>query len=223
MFEYDFLAAVLDPATAMFLASIAANSAKQIPKVFQKKFGSTKMGKYYKGVQAHGNLTPGQETQVLSDTSKVASGQAALVNKNYQGQAINQGTEGSVAHQRSKADAERSVRGKVGDTAASMYYNEEMAKKAATQKLAEGEDATERERTAAKWSWATGGLTNDNSNDLVKSGVNAYSNNQVNNSIAAFQGSQQTEADVQNLYMALVKQVGHEEALKMLSILGGKV
>ena len=66
-------------------------------RLLDPKFKATKYGRYLRGVKKRGNLTTGQENQILNKVGSSASNQAMVATNQAYGRAINRGMEGSIA------------------------------------------------------------------------------------------------------------------------------
>jgi hypothetical protein len=193
----------LNPATAMFLANFAKNAATNLPALVQPGFLNTKRGRYLKGVQRDGLYDQGQEAKLIGDVSRKANTQAVLSNKNYQGQAINRGTEGSVANIRAMKESEQNVRNQVGRTASDLFFNEQNAKKAAEEQIATGRDNVDTQKRNALINILTGGATAG-----IDASISGSQNKSVMDAISKYEKDQNPQA----FFDQLVKLVGFEKA-----------
>ena len=204
----------MNPATAMFIAKFAQNAAKQAPGLLQPGFSNTAQGRYLKGIKQEGLYDQGQESKLIGDVARKANTQAALSNKNYQGQMINKGTEGSVANIRAMKESEQGVRKQVGQTASDLYFSEQSAKKNAEAQLAAGTDKVKAEKRNALIGLLTGTATAG-----VDAAISGSQNKGVQTAIGDYQTSK--DKDPQQLFQTLVQQVGYEEAMKIMTAMAG--
>lgn len=204
----------MTPQMAVFLKKFATNAATQVPKMIQPSFGNTAQGRYLKGVKQEGLYDQGQESKIIGDVATKANTQAALSNKNYQGQMINKGTEGSVANIRAAKESEQNVRNQVGQTASDLFFNEQSAKKDAEAQLAAGTDKVKAEKRNAFYSALSGG---------VSAGVEGLVDAQQNKGVQTVMGDYQTgkDKDPQKLFESLTKIVGYEQAIKIMTAMAG--
>lgn len=204
----------MTPQMAMFLTKFATNAAKQAPGLLQPKFGNTKQGRYLKGVKQEGLYDQGQESKIIGDVATKANTQAALSNKNYQGQMINKGTEGSVANIRAMKESEQGVRNQVGQTASNLFFNEQSAKKDAESQLAMGGDKVQAEKRNALIGLLTGTATAG-----VDASVSGSQNKSVQDAMSKYKGSE--NKDPQDLFDTLIKSVGYEQAIEIMKAMAG--
>jgi len=140
----------LDPITMMLVAQGAGKVAQAGSRLFQPKFNQTRYGKLLRNRQKQGNLSSGQEMNVLGRTATTATKQANLANKRYMGSLMNRGMQGSVSAQRGLREAEADVRRTVADTGKDIYQSEEQAKSKAKLDYAKLMDQDKAERRQAK-------------------------------------------------------------------------
>jgi hypothetical protein len=139
----------LDPITMMMVAQGAGKVAQAGSRLFQPKFNQTRYGKLLRNRQKQGNLSSGQEMNVLGRTATTATKQANLANKRYMGSLMNRGMQGSVSAQRGLREAEADVRRTVADTGKDIYQSEEQAKSKAKLDYAKLMDQDKAERRQA--------------------------------------------------------------------------
>tara|TARA_R110002020_G_scaffold195517_1_gene396529 strand:- start:178 stop:804 length:627 start_codon:yes stop_codon:yes gene_type:complete len=204
----------MNPATAMFIAKFAQNAAKQAPGLLQPGFSNTAQGRYLKGIKQEGLYDQGQESKLIGDVARKANTQAALSNKNYQGQMINKGTEGSVANIRAMKESEQNVRKQVGQTASDLYFNEQSAKKNAESQLAMGSDKVKAEKRNALIGLLTGTTTAG-----VDATISGVQNKSVQDAMSKYKGSE--NKDPQALFDTLIKSVGYEQAIEIMKAMAG--
>lgn len=204
----------LTPATQMFLANFAKNAATNLPALVQPGFLNTKRGRYLQGVQRDGMYDQGQEAKLIGDVSRKANTQAVLSNKNYQGQAINRGTEGSVANIRAMKESEQNVRNQVGRTASDLFFNEQNAKKAAEEQIATGRDNVDTQKRNALVSMLTGTATAG-----IDAAISGSQNKSVQDAMAQYKST--GAKDPQALFETLMKSVGYEQAIAIMKAMAG--
>ena len=139
----------MDPFTMMMIAQGVQSGAKYGSRLLQPKFGATKYGSRLKRQGEQGNLTPGQEANILGKTARTAGRQSALSTSRYAGELINRGQFGSVSAQRGLREAEADVRRTVADTTKDIYGSEESAKTSAKDAYAQAVDQDKAERRDA--------------------------------------------------------------------------
>jgi hypothetical protein len=148
----------IDPMTMMMIAQGVGKGLQTGSRLFQPKFQNSRYGRLLKKRQDQGNLTPGQEMNVLGRTATTATKQANLANKRYMGSMINKGLQGSVSAQRGLREAEADVRRTVADTGKDIYESEEQAKSKAKLDYARAMDQDKAERTQAGLGVLSAGL-----------------------------------------------------------------
>tara|TARA_R100001510_G_scaffold38908_1_gene35293 strand:- start:1565 stop:2365 length:801 start_codon:yes stop_codon:yes gene_type:complete len=139
----------MDPATMMLIAQGAVKAGQAGSRLFQPRFQNSRYGRLLRDRKKQGNLTPGQEMNVLGRTATTATKQANLANRRYTGSLINKGMEGSVSAQRGLREAEADVRRTVANTGKDIYQSEEQAKSKAKLDYARAMDQDKAERTQA--------------------------------------------------------------------------
>ena len=204
----------MTPQMAVFLKKFATNAATQIPKMIQPSFGNTAQGRYLKGVKQEGLYDQGQENKLIGDVATKANTQAALSNKNYQGQMINKGTEGSVANIRAMKESEQGVRKQVGQTASDLYFSEQSAKKNAEAQLAAGTDKVKAEKRNALIGLLTGTATAG-----VDARISGSQNKSVQDAMSKYKSSENKEP--QALFESLQEVVGYEQAIEIMKAMAG--
>jgi len=133
----------------MMIAQGVSKVAQSGSRLAQPRFQNSRYGRLLRDRKKQGNLTPGQEMNVLGRTATTATKQANLANKRYTGAMINQGIQGSVSAQRGLREAESDVRRTVADTGKDIYQSEETAKSKAKLDYARGMDQDKVERRQA--------------------------------------------------------------------------
>lgn len=118
-------------------------------RLIKPKFQNTEYGRLLRNRKKQGNLTPGQEMNVLGRTATTATKQANLANRRYTGSLINKGLQGSVSAQRGLREAEADVRRTVANTGKDIYQSEEQAKSKAKLDYARAMDQDKAERRQA--------------------------------------------------------------------------
>jgi hypothetical protein len=201
-------------ATSMFLKQFGKTAAENLPALAQPGFMNTKQGKYLKGVQREGLYDKGQERKMISDVAKTANTQAVLSNRNYQGQAINRGTENSVANMRAMKESEQNVRNQVTDKASDLFVNEQSAKKAAEEQIAIGRDNVDAQKRNALINILTGGATAG-----IDASISGSQNKSVQDAMAQYKSSE--TKDPQALFETLMKSVGYEQAIAIMKAMAG--
>ena len=139
----------IDPVTMMMIAQGVNKGVQSGSRLLQPNFQNSRYGRLLRQKKDQGNLTPGQEANVLGRTATTATKQANLANKRYTGALINQGIQGSVSAQRGLREAEADVRRTVADTGKDIYQSEEEAKSKAKLDYARGIDQDKSERFKA--------------------------------------------------------------------------
>ena len=139
----------IDPVTMMMIAQGVNKGMQSGSRLLQPTFQNSRYGRLLRQKKDQGNLTPGQEANVLGRTATTATKQANLANKRYTGALINQGIQGSVSAQRGLREAEADVRRTVADTGKDIYQSEEQAKSKAKLDYARMMDQDKKERTQA--------------------------------------------------------------------------
>ena len=135
--------------TMMMIAQGVAKAGKAGSRLLQPKFQNTRFGRLLRNRREQGNLTPGQEMNVLGRTATTATKQANLANRRYMGNLINRGLQGSVSAQRGLREAEADVRRTVADTGRRIFDSEERAKSTARENYARAMDKDKLERRQA--------------------------------------------------------------------------
>ena len=135
--------------TMMMIAQGVAKAGKAGSRLLQPKFQNTRFGSLLRNRREQGNLTPGQEMNVLGRTATTATKQANLANRRYMGNLINRGLQGSVSAQRGLREAEADVRRTVADTGRRIFDSEERAKSTARENYARAMDRDANERRNA--------------------------------------------------------------------------
>ena len=159
----------IDPMTMMMIAKGVGNMAQSGSRLLQPRFQNTRYGKMLRDRKNQGNLSPGQEMNMLGKTATTATKQANLANKRYMGSMINQGLQGSVSAQRGLREAEADVRRTVANTGRDIYQNEETAKSNAKMNYARAMDQDSSERRGALTSMITSGA-----NTALQAGATEY-------------------------------------------------
>ena len=118
-------------------------------RLLQPRFQNSRYGRLLRDRKKQGNLTTGQEMNVLGRTATTATKQANLANQRYMGSMINKGLQGSVSAQRGLREAEADVRRTVADTGRNIYQSEEQAKSKAKLDYAKAMDKDRGERRQA--------------------------------------------------------------------------
>ena len=139
----------MDPQTMMMIAQGAGKAFRAGSRLLQPKFQNTRFGRLLRNRREQGNLTPGQEMNVLGRTATTATKQANLANRRYMGNLINRGLQGSVSAQRGLREAEADVRRTVADTGRRIFDSEERAKSTARENYARAMDKDANERRQA--------------------------------------------------------------------------
>ena len=139
----------IDPVTMMMIAQGVNKGVQSGSRLLQPTFQNSRYGRLLRDRKKQGNLTPGQEANVLGRTATTATKQANLANKRYTGALINQGIQGSVSAQRGLREAEADVRRTVADTGKDIYQSEEQAKSKAKLDYARAMDQDKAERRQA--------------------------------------------------------------------------
>ena len=139
----------MDPQTMMMIAQGAGRAFRAGSRLLQPKFQNTRFGRLLRNRREQGNLTPGQEMNVLGRTATTATKQANLANRRYMGNLINRGLQGSVSAQRGLREAEADVRRTVADTGRRIFDSEERAKSTARENYARAMDRDANERRNA--------------------------------------------------------------------------
>jgi len=139
----------IDPMTMMMIAQGVGKGLQTGSRLLQPKFQNSRYGRLLRQRKDQGNLTPGQEMNVLGRTATTATKQANLANKRYMGSMINKGLQGSVSAQRGLREAEADVRRTVADTGKDIYQSEEQAKSRAKLDYAKAMDQDKAERRQA--------------------------------------------------------------------------
>ncbi len=132
------------------------NKGNSVQRLLQPKFQGTNYGRRLKQHTEQGNLTPGQEANIIGQTARTAGRQSALSTSRYAGELINRGQFGSVSAQRGLREADADVRRTVADTSRGIYQSEETAKTQAKDTYAQALDRDKAERRNAKFNLATG-------------------------------------------------------------------
>ncbi len=135
--------------TMMMIAQGAGRAFRAGSRLLQPKFQNTRFGRLLRNRREQGNLTPGQEMNVLGRTATKATKQANLANRRYMGNLINRGLQGSVSAQRGLREAEADVRRTVADTGRRIFDSEERAKSTARENYARAMDRDANERRNA--------------------------------------------------------------------------
>lgn len=135
--------------TLMLIAQGAGKMAQSGSRLLQPKFQNSRYGRLLRDRKKQGNLTPGQEMNVLGRTATTATKQANLANRRYTGNLINKGLQGSVSAQRGLREAEADVRRTVANTGKDIYQSEEQAKSKAKLDYARAMDQDKAERRQA--------------------------------------------------------------------------
>ena len=139
----------MDPMTMMLIAQGVGKGVQAGSRLAQPSFQNSRYGRLLRQRKKEGNLTPGQEMNVLGRTATTATKQANLANKRYMGSMINKGLQGSVSAQRGLREAEADVRRTVTDTARGISSREEQAKSKAKLDYAKAMDKDRGERRQA--------------------------------------------------------------------------
>ena len=139
----------MDLMTMMMIAQGVAKAGKAGSRLLQPKFQNTRFGRLLRNRREQGNLTPGQEMNVLGRTATTATQQANLANSRSMGNLINRGLQGSVSAQRGLREAEADVRRTVADTGRRIFDSEERAKSTARENYARAMDRDANERRNA--------------------------------------------------------------------------
>ena len=172
--------------TMMMIAQGVGKGVQAGSRLAQPRFQNSRYGRLLRDRKKQGNLTPGQEMNVLGRTATTATKQANLANKRYMGSMINKGLQGSVSAQRGLREAEADVRRTVADTGKDIYQSEEQAKSKAKLDYARGIDQDKSERFKA-------GL------GVVSAGVETFANLQGKKAQEQ-QATDQSYADAMNKY-----------------------
>lgn len=135
--------------TMMMIAQGVGKMAQSGSRLLQPKFQNSRYGRLLRDRKKQGNLTPGQEMNVLGRTATTATKQANLANRRYTGSLINKGLQGSVSAQRGLREAEADVRRTVANTGKDIYQSEEQAKSKAKLDYARAMDQDRAERNQA--------------------------------------------------------------------------
>ena len=139
----------IDPITMMMIAQGVGKGVQAGSRLAQPSFQNSRYGRLLRDRKKQGNLTPGQEANVLGRTATTATKQANLANKRYMGSMINKGLQGSVSAQRGLREAEADVRRTVANTGKDIYQSEEQAKSKAKLDYAREMDQDKAERRQA--------------------------------------------------------------------------
>ena len=126
--------------TMMLIAQGGAKMAQSGSRLLQPKFANTKYGKAMKTRTTQGNLSPGQEQNIINRVSDTATRQGNVATNRYVGQMYNQGMGNSVALNRGLREAQNDVRRTVTDTSKGIYRDEELAKSKAKMDYAQAMD-----------------------------------------------------------------------------------
>lgn len=124
----------------MLIAQGGAKMAQSGSRLLQPKFANTKYGKAMKTRTTQGNLSPGQEQNIINRVSDTATRQGNVATNRYVGQMYNQGMGNSVALNRGLREAQNDVRRTVTDTSKGIYRDEELAKSNAKMNYAQAMD-----------------------------------------------------------------------------------
>ena len=135
--------------TMMMIAQGVGKMAQSGSRLAQPSFQNSRYGRLLRDRKKQGNLTPGQEMNVLGRTATTATKQANLANKRYMGSMINKGLQGSVSAERGLREAESDVRRTVANTGKDIYQSEEQAKSKAKLDYARAMDQDKAERRQA--------------------------------------------------------------------------
>ena len=135
--------------TMMMIAQGVGKGVQAGSRLAQPSFQNSRYGRLLRDRKKQGNLTPGQEANVLGRTATTATKQANLANRRYTGSLINKGMEGSVSAQRGLREAEADVRRTVANTGKDIYQSEEQAKSKAKLDYARAMDQDKAERRQA--------------------------------------------------------------------------
>ena len=133
----------------MMIAQGVGKGVQAGSRLAQPSFQNSRYGRLLRDRKKQGNLTPGQEMNVLGRTATTATKQANLANKRYMGSMINKGLQGSVSAQRGLREAESDVRRTVANTGKDIYQSEEQAKSKAKLDYARAMDQDKAERRQA--------------------------------------------------------------------------
>ena len=133
----------------MLIAQGGAKMAQSGSRLLQPKFANTKYGKAMKTRTTQGNLSPGQEQNIINRVSDTATRQGNVATNRYVGQMYNQGMGNSVALNRGLREAQNDVRRTVTDTSKGIYRDEELAKSNAKMNYAQAMDQDKAERRNA--------------------------------------------------------------------------
>ena len=133
----------------MLIAQGGAKMAQSGSRLLQPKFANTKYGKAMKTRISQGNLSPGQEQNIINRVSDTATRQGNVATNRYVGQMYNRGMGNSVALNRGLREAQADVRRTVTDTAKDIYRDEELAKSRAKMNYAQAMDQDKAGRSQA--------------------------------------------------------------------------
>jgi len=148
----------MDPMTMMLIAQGGAKMAQSGSRLLQPKFANTKYGKAMKTRTTQGNLSPGQEQNIINRVSDTATRQGNVATNRYVGQMYNQGMGNSVALNRGLREAQNDVRRTVTDTSKGIYRDEELAKSNAKMNYAQAMDQDKAGRRQAMAGMVGAGL-----------------------------------------------------------------